>query len=284
MIIIKIGFIGAGKVGFSLGKYFTENNILVSGYFSKNPESAKLASVFTKTKHYLTIEQLVDESDTIFITTSDEQVSNIWNILIELPIKNKLICHTSGSLSSEIFKDLHRSGAFGYSIHPMFPISDKYESHKFLKDAFFTIEGSSEKIEEITNLLNFLGNTFKVIGEENKSLYHAASVTVSNLYIGLISKAVDYLISCGFKNDEALEALYPLMKSNLENIRLKGLEKALTGPIERCDIETVKGHLKAIPKKDLDIYKSLSKELVDISKEKNANRDYTTLTRILGDK
>ncbi|MGN1313669.1 MAG: hypothetical protein ACI4VG_01490 [Lachnospiraceae bacterium] len=35
---MRIGFIGAGKVGFSLGRYFGENDVCVSGYYSRNPK------------------------------------------------------------------------------------------------------------------------------------------------------------------------------------------------------------------------------------------------------
>ena len=38
---MKIGFVGAGKVGFTLGKYFQSKGISVVGYFSKNIASAK---------------------------------------------------------------------------------------------------------------------------------------------------------------------------------------------------------------------------------------------------
>ena len=46
---MKIGFVGAGKVGFTLGKYFQSKGISVVGYFSKNIASAKEASSFTNT-------------------------------------------------------------------------------------------------------------------------------------------------------------------------------------------------------------------------------------------
>ena len=42
---MKVGFIGAGKVGFSLGKYLKENGVEITGYFSKSPESAKSAAI-----------------------------------------------------------------------------------------------------------------------------------------------------------------------------------------------------------------------------------------------
>ena len=41
---MKVGFIGAGKVGFSLGKYFKTHGVSVVGYYSKTPESAKSAA------------------------------------------------------------------------------------------------------------------------------------------------------------------------------------------------------------------------------------------------
>ena len=36
---MQIGFIGAGKVGFSLGRYFAENGLTVSGYYSRDSQS-----------------------------------------------------------------------------------------------------------------------------------------------------------------------------------------------------------------------------------------------------
>lgn len=282
MIGIKIGFIGAGKVGFSLGKYFKINNKEVLGYFSKSSESAKLASVFTETRHYFTMEQLIQECDTIFITTVDDEVSKVWNKIKELPIKNKIFCHTSGSLSSDIFSDLLESGAFGYSVHPMSPISDKFNSYKNFKDVFFTVEGSYEKIGEVYSLIASMGNTVKIIKKEDKKLYHAASVTASNLYVALMSRAVFYLSQCGFTEKEALEALYPLCHLNIENIKSKDLEEALTGPVERGDISTLEAHLKVIPKEDVYLYKYLSNILLSIAKKKNGEKDYSNLDKILG--
>ena len=39
-----IGFIGAGRVGFTLGRYFVENGLNVSGYYSRTYEHAVSAS------------------------------------------------------------------------------------------------------------------------------------------------------------------------------------------------------------------------------------------------
>ena len=49
---MKIGFIGAGKVGFSLGKYLSINNLEITGYYSKNINSAKETAVFTNSNYF----------------------------------------------------------------------------------------------------------------------------------------------------------------------------------------------------------------------------------------
>ena len=62
---MKIGFIGAGKVGFSLGKYLqnncSQNDVEIVGYFSKSLKSAKSAADFTSTKLYINLENILYE-------------------------------------------------------------------------------------------------------------------------------------------------------------------------------------------------------------------------------
>lgn len=283
MIIIKFGFIGAGKVGFSLGKYLKENNIDVSGYYSKSQHSSKEAAIFTNTRQYNNLEDLIKNSDAIFITTPDNQIADVWNEVKKLPIKEKLICHCSGSISSEVFSNINNHGAYGYSIHPMFAISDKYNSYKNLSQAFITIEGHEKHIKYLKRLFLHLGNDVTVINKENKILYHAASVTVSNLVLGLINNSINYLEECGFTQEMAIKALYPLIENNLRNVKERGAVNSLTGPIERGDLSTVINHLNVIPEEDKELYRLLSKNILKIAKVKNLNRDYKNLEEYLGD-
>ena len=76
---MKIGFIGAGKVGFSLGKYFTEKGINLSGYYSREPASSKDAAEFTSSSHYLVVSELIRDSDVIFLTVPDAEISRVYN-------------------------------------------------------------------------------------------------------------------------------------------------------------------------------------------------------------
>mgnify|MGYP001623180088 CR=1 FL=1 len=105
-MLMKIGFIGAGKVGTSMGKYLTERGIEINGYYSKTVRSAEEAADFTNTRVYTTISSLAEDSDGVFVTVPDGAIGDVWEQLKMLPIKNKIISHFSGSLSSEIFSDI----------------------------------------------------------------------------------------------------------------------------------------------------------------------------------
>ena len=112
---MKIGIIGAGKVGFSLGKYLQINqidNVELVGYTSKNLSSAQMAAEFTQTKVYTNVEHILKDSDTLFLTVPDGEISQIWDYMRNLDIKNKNICHCSGSRSSTAFFDAQNRGAY----------------------------------------------------------------------------------------------------------------------------------------------------------------------------
>ncbi|MBU3190672.1 DUF2520 domain-containing protein [Clostridium bowmanii] len=276
-----IGFIGCGKVGFSLGKYFSSKGISLSGYYSKFYEDAIDASVFTNSRAYENIDDLTRDSSLIFITTPDDFIHDVLQRLANLDLTNKIICHTSGSLTSSNFLDINNSDAFAYSIHPIFAFSDKYNSYKSMQNAYFSIEGPDIHIHELKDFINSLGNKSLVINKDNKVLYHLASVTVSNLVLSLINTGCSYLSQCGLSENDALEALLPLIQNNIDNIKENGFISALTGPVERNDLETVKHHIDSIPKYDAPMYKNLSLNLLHLSEKKHSERDYNKLEEYL---
>ena len=108
---MRIGFIGAGKVGFSLGRYFVENGLTVSGYYSRNIQSRTEASRFTRTKAFDELADLLNSSDTVFITVPDSAIREVYEQIRDIGIAGKLICHCSGAMSAlEAFPDIARYG------------------------------------------------------------------------------------------------------------------------------------------------------------------------------
>lgn len=294
----RIGFIGAGKAGFTLGKYFAEHGVLLSGYASQHFQSAKEAAEFTNSKAYKDENELLLSSDTLFLTVPDGQIKDVWDYMRTLPagLADKTVCHVSGSLSSSIFSGMERTGAVGFSVHPLFAISDRQSSYKELFKCVFTIEGKEHpKRQALYELLTGCGNAVEFITEENKALYHAAAVIASNFVVGLSYLGSQMLQECGFSEETAQKALSPLLLGNVENICRQGTVEALTGPVERNDAKTVLRHLSAFAEHSKtvgqqedwnghlveDVYRDMTKVLVKIAQEKHQNMDYGKLKEIL---
>lgn len=279
---LSIGFIGAGRVGVTLGRYFYEKNLKLSGYYSKSYAHSCKAAEFTHSKSYKTIKELVKESQIIFITVPDSSIYDVYLQLKQYELKDKILCHCSGALSAEVFEDIESIGAYGYSIHPAFAINDKENSYKKISRAFFTIEGNDEKISVIQKIFEKLKNPVQIIHAKDKHKYHASLVMASNLVIGLYHIALSQLEECGFSYSMANEVLKPLFLNNAENLCSNGCMNALTGPVERNDIDTINKHLSILNNlSTLNLYRILSNELINIAKQKYPDNNYEILENLL---
>lgn len=275
MTLLNIGFIGAGKVGFTLGKYFASRSINVVGYYSRNPDDAQAAASFTNSQFFSQLSSLLQACDTLFLTVPDTVIATLWQELKQYPIAGKNICHCSGALSSSVFDGLEQYGACGYSVHPVYAIHDRLHSVKSLPAVYFTVEGSQTNLIKITTLIESLGNSVRTMNAENKALYHAASVMVSNLVIGLTKIGSDIFQQCGFDREFSDKAWNALFLGNAENICSSGMVNALTGPLERGDAMTIRYHLEALGEQERSIYIGLSQVLLTVAKQKNPDRDYS---------
>lgn len=280
---MKIGFIGAGKVGFSLGKFFAQGNIPLTGFYSRRRESALEAALFTGTRAYDRLDDLIYDSDAIFLTVPDEKILPMYQFMREFRISEKIICHCSGAMTvKEAFPDIAVHGAYGYSIHPLFPISDKFNSYREMEGAFFCLEGDGPHIEAWKKLLTGLGVHVQIIPSDKKALYHAACAISSNLVCALVYEGIDLLKTCGFSDENAFMAISPLIRSNFKHILEDGPVKALTGPVERGDILTIEKHLACLSDGTVrELYRTASKKLTEIAALKNPDRDYRSLEELL---
>ncbi len=173
-------------------------------------------------------------------------------------------------------------GAKGISIHPIFPISGKMSTYNCLEEAVFCLDGDEECIKTFEDLLTKFGNKTQIIEAGSKSEYHAACVFASNFVCGLIDQSIEMLINCGFSGEQAKNAIEPLVRANIDNIFEQGTIDALTGPVQRCDTNTIEKHLAILKtNEEHQLYTSLSKKLISIAKLKNPDREYKELIEIL---
>ena len=273
---MRIGIIGAGKVGTTLGKYLSIHGKNVTGFYSRTHESADEAATFAETETYSSLCKLVEKSDVIFITTPDGVIHQVWGDLLHQDISNRIICHFSGSLSSHVFSGREEAGASGISMHPMYAFSDKFHSYEQFHTAYLTLEGDPEAVAVMKPMWEAIGHHVLTLKAEDKIKYHAAAAMASNEMLGLMQASLDILSECGFSEKDSMALLTPLVQGNIASMLEKGCVNALTGPGERGDAQTVRKHLQALEgSKAGKIYQSLGSTMVELAKRRNPDRDYT---------
>lgn len=305
-MLLNIGIIGAGKVGCSMGKYLTDAGIKIVGFYSKSKASAQDAADFTKTMYFGTVGELIKASDTLFLTTPDGALGQVWDCIAKHRLEGKVICHFSGSLSSDIFKGIGQTGASGCSVHPMYAFSDKYTSYRQLHTAALTMEGEQSALEKMSELFGKkLHHRIFTIKTHDKIKYHAAASFASNYLVGIMDISFSLLKDIGFSSEEISALIKPLSMANLQSVFENGTAAALTGPVERGDYGTVKSHMMALLGKSSEryfngsvagdenatdmyvgdenakeVYSSLGMTLVSLAQRKNPDRDYTALKEL----
>ena len=280
---MNIGIIGAGKVGVSVGRYLKDNNIQIAGFYDIDCDNAAFAAQFTNTDCFSDLDKLVKLSDTLFITTPDNVIGSVWDCIIKnnMSVQNKIVCHFSGALSSDVFTDSQSTGASVCSIHPMLAFSDKLTSYRIPANTFFALEGDETAVSAMKSLFETLGNTVCVIDKSKKSLYHTAASVLSNEIVALLDMGYSLLEQCGFSRNKAVRATQNLVLGNVNSVLENGCVNALTGPVERNDLQTVKKHVESLKVEDRQIYILLAKRLVNLAKARNKDRDYAELSEFL---
>ncbi|MCR5793039.1 MAG: DUF2520 domain-containing protein [Lachnospiraceae bacterium] len=256
-------------MGSSIGKYLKEHAVEVSGYYSRTKSSAVWAAGFTESKSYADMGELIADSDVVCISTNDGAIGEVWNLVRKYNLSNKIISHFSGSLSIDVFSNWEQTGCEVCSIHPMFAFSDKESAYQQLNHVMFTMEGSKSALLAMKALFESFGNSVVVIPGEKKMLYHAAASLMSNHLMGLLKTSVDMLKESGFEEEQAYRLLEPLATNNLRNAFANGAAAALTGPIERGDIDTVRKHLSCMNEEQKAVYRALGPQVVKLAIEKN---------------
>lgn len=278
---MKIGIIGAGRLGVTMGKYLRDAGLPVVGFYNKTKEHAIEAAKFTDTNYFSDLEKLVQASDTLFVATPDGVIAEIWDCIASYDLTGKIVCHFSGSLSSHVFSGIEETGASGCSIHPMYAFSDKFHSYEQFHTACLVAEGEGSARQMMERLFRDLGHTVLTIRAEDKVKYHAAAAMISNDMIALLQTVLQLLEQCGFDGQDSLRLLTPIIHNNVDNMLQAGPKQALTGPIERGDVQTVQKHLQALQGTQADeVYRVLGRVLVDMVKEKYPDRDHTAMEKL----
>jgi predicted short-subunit dehydrogenase-like oxidoreductase (DUF2520 family) len=143
-----------------------------------------------------------------------------------------------------------------------------------LPGSYFRVEADPEALATARELVKALGGIELVMPKwtsdrHSAALYHAGAVAVSNYFVALVDYGLKFYEALGADRHEALKAVLPLIKGTLGNIETLGIPAALTGPIVRGDVETVRGHIEAMHERTpelLELYKALAKQTIAVAR------------------
>ena len=139
------------------------------------------------------------------------------------------------------------------------------------RGTFFSLEGNRRGLAVGRRLVRDLGGKAFVLRAKDKPLFHAACVFVSNFLDTLIDAGIELCVDAGIPRRNAYRIFEPLIQQTLTNIARQGTIQALTGPIERGDVETVRKHLAALSKRRPDLvqlYEALAARTLTLAARK----------------
>lgn len=181
------------------------------------------------------------------------------------------VFHTSGVHDRSVFGDRPRSG----SLHPLQSLPrDLLREPEALVSrarlAHWFHEGDG--VEVARRLCATWGTALHTLEPDGKALYHAAAVMVSNHAVTLMAVADELLRAAGLEPAQVREPFAALLRGTAENLHDVGAPRALTGPVERGDVETLRRHLVALDHaasgEAADLYRRLARRTVQVAVEK----------------
>jgi len=123
------------------------------------------------------------------------------------------------------------------------------------------------------------------LADEAKPLYHLAAAAASNLFVALQSEAGELMAAAaGLGPVAAARLLAPLVATTAGNVAVRGPAQALTGPVARGDVGTVRAHLELLAAQAprfADTYRSLSLEALHLAAPRLDDETVRTLRELL---
>jgi len=246
----KAAIIGAGRISYSLTSALIKNGYEITSVISKNIESAKtLARKFPIRKYSNDIEQIPKSTKLFFLSVPDGELKKVAAEIshLKLNFENLNFIHLSGSENISVLNSIKRKGGITASIHPMqtFPSKKVFT----LKNVYSAVETPNDKhFNYLSELCKKLGMIPFKIKSNQKTFYHLAGVFASNFLAGNLSISKKMLMQNDINAKMFFNILSSTIDSTLRNVKKVGPAKALSGPVDRGDIQTIRKHISSLKK------------------------------------
>jgi predicted short-subunit dehydrogenase-like oxidoreductase (DUF2520 family) len=296
----RVGVIGAGAVGWAIARALAARGALIESVTSRTMAHARaLAASLPNGTAVASTDAVAAGSDSILVAVPDDAIAQVaqetaWRA-------GQLAIHLSGAQGADALSGARLQGARVAALHPLmtFPRSaetpDVEAILRRLAGCAWAYECDDEaSIAQVTAIVAALDGHAIRLTAADRAPYHLAAVLASNYIVTLLAAAVRLWGTFGARPESALEALLPLTRAAVAHLDAVGLPDALTGPIARGDLGTVRTHLDwltahAASTPDLlrlrDAYIALARLTAPVALEKGSLSPAAAegLLRLLGD-
>jgi predicted short-subunit dehydrogenase-like oxidoreductase (DUF2520 family) len=167
-----------------------------------------------------------------------------------------VVLHVSGLLDRSALAALDEFGAGLGSFHPLQTIADPASAPDRFAGAYAGIEGDERALAAGERLAAALRMQTVRLAAAAKPAYHAGAVAAANYTVALAGLAQRLAQSAGIPAPVASRIFLPLLRGAVANLEL-GPAAALTGPVRRGDVRTIRAHLAALGPDDRELYRWL---------------------------
>lgn len=270
-MIPSLNVLGAGKLGTTIAFLLQQQHLVrVAGICNSSLASARNAASFIGVGTPVACIAELPAADITLIATPDDRIESCCQALVqESNLKQgSIVLHCSGALSSDVLSVAQAAHCAIASVHPLMSFASPQTAVERYRGVFCAMEGDVAALACLRPLFEAIGSTTFEISKENKTLYHAGSVFASNYLVALARLAQRCFGLAGIEDGVAKQLLVGLMTGTLANVQgSRCLKNALTGPIQRGDLNTVARHLDALQGSDLEnIYAHLGQLTLELSR------------------
>ena len=241
----RVGVIGAGRVGAVLAAALRAQGHEIVAVAAESTLSRERAHTLLPGVPICKPTEVARRSDLLLLTVPDDMLANVATQLVGAgAIKaGARVVHTSGRHGLAVLDVVRAVGAHPMAVHPAMTFSGTSVDLGRLSGCVFGVTVDDADRDEAADLVRAFSGTPMWVAEENRTLYHAGMAHGANHLVTLVAQSMDLLARAGA--DDPAAALRPLLTAALDNALAHG-DAALTGPIVRGDVNTIRAHVDGI--------------------------------------
>jgi predicted short-subunit dehydrogenase-like oxidoreductase (DUF2520 family) len=242
MTPLRVGVIGAGRVGAVLAAALRARGHNIVSVAGESDASQRRAAELLPGVPMAKPTAVARAADVLLLTVPDDMLENVVTQLAASGAlrAGQLVVHTSGSHGLRVLEPATLIGARPVALHPAMTFTGTPVDLDRLPDCVFGVTAGPGERAWAAEVVAELGSTVMWVPEELRSLYHAGLAHGANHLVTLVTQAMELLGAAGAADPAAI--LRPLLQAALGNALAEG-DSALTGPIVRGDVNTVRAHL-----------------------------------------